>query len=283
MVAAVTGEEASCDPVVSARGVVTRSDSDRPDVRAMPDKRCDPEAETAAEPAAAEWPPAADHPAEPGYSDDGFSPDADYADAGFTAAADYSDAGFLAAEPQLAGPALAESPAAEAEMTAAEAQIPLTTEASATAAPTTSAAATRATEAQAPATEAPATEAPATEAPPSSAQPGLSGQLARLRAQVDRLRQPRDPDRPRGSGARLLRYGRRSIGPVAFVVLGILLYTAYLAQARSIPATSEGGGQALQAWNMLHGNFLLSGWTMSDVSFYTTELPEYMLVEWSTG
>jgi hypothetical protein len=262
MVAAVAGEEASCDPVVSARGVVTRSDSDRPDVRAMPDEPCDPEAETAAEPAAAEWPPAADNPAEPGYSDDGFSPDADYADAGFTAAADYSDAGFLAAEPQLADPAPAESPPAEAEMTPGEA---------------------RTTEPPAPATEAPATEAPATEAPPSPAQPGLSGQLARLRAQVGRLRQPRDPDRPRDRGDRLLRYARRSIGPVAFVVLGILLFTAYLAQARTIPATSESGGQAQQAWNMLHGNFLLSGWTMSDVSFYTTELPEYMLVEWIRG
>ena len=29
---------------------------------------------------------------------------------------------------------------------------------------------------------------------------------------------------------------------------------------------------------MLHGNLLLSGWRTSDVSFYTTELPEYMLV-----
>jgi hypothetical protein len=30
---------------------------------------------------------------------------------------------------------------------------------------------------------------------------------------------------------------------------------------------------------MLHGNLLLRGWHLSDVSFYTTELPEYMLVE----
>src|ERR1700719_2745559 len=30
---------------------------------------------------------------------------------------------------------------------------------------------------------------------------------------------------------------------------------------------------------MLHGNPLLRGWTMSDVSFYTTELPQYLLVE----
>ena len=29
---------------------------------------------------------------------------------------------------------------------------------------------------------------------------------------------------------------------------------------------------------MLHGNLMRSGWTLSDVSFYTTELPEYVLV-----
>jgi hypothetical protein len=30
---------------------------------------------------------------------------------------------------------------------------------------------------------------------------------------------------------------------------------------------------------MLHGNPLLRGWTLTDVSFYTTELPEYVIVE----
>jgi hypothetical protein len=73
------------------------------------------------------------------------------------------------------------------------------------------------------------------------------------------------------------------IGAVAFVVFGIVLFLAYLAQARTIPATSESGGQALQAWDMFHGNPLLRGWTLSDVSFYTTELPEYGLVELVRG
>src|SRR5262249_7420179 len=36
---------------------------------------------------------------------------------------------------------------------------------------------------------------------------------------------------------------------------------------------------ALQAWDMLHGNWLLTRWTLTAVSFYTTELPEYVLVE----
>jgi hypothetical protein len=70
----------------------------------------------------------------------------------------------------------------------------------------------------------------------------------------------------------------------AIVALGILLLAiAYFAQARTIATTSEGAGQALQGWGMLHGNPLLRGWSLSDVSFYTTELPEYALVELVRG
>ena len=47
----------------------------------------------------------------------------------------------------------------------------------------------------------------------------------------------------------------------------------------TVAATSDGAAQALQARDMLAGNWLLHGWTLSDVSFYTTELPEYVLVE----
>jgi hypothetical protein len=53
----------------------------------------------------------------------------------------------------------------------------------------------------------------------------------------------------------------------------------YLRLARTGAVDSDGASQALQAWDMLHGNVLLHGWWLSDVSFYTTELPEYMLVE----
>src|ERR1700730_18111426 len=53
--------------------------------------------------------------------------------------------------------------------------------------------------------------------------------------------------------------------------------------AWTVAVNSDGAGNALQAWDMLHGNLLLHGWTLSDVSFYTTELPEYMLVELAIG
>ena len=59
----------------------------------------------------------------------------------------------------------------------------------------------------------------------------------------------------------------------------VVLFWCYLRQSRAFPVNSDGSSNALQAWDMLHGNLLLHGWYLSDVSFYTTELPEYMLVE----
>jgi len=73
--------------------------------------------------------------------------------------------------------------------------------------------------------------------------------------------------------------------PVAAAwVLGVLaVFACNLLLARTRAVNSDGAGQALQAWDMLHGNLLLRGWSLSDVSFYTTELPEYMLVELVRG
>jgi len=71
--------------------------------------------------------------------------------------------------------------------------------------------------------------------------------------------------------------------PVGLAAAGIALYLCYLAISRTEEVTSDGASNALQAWAMLHGNPLLRGWTVTDVSFYTTELPEYMIVEWVRG
>jgi hypothetical protein len=62
-----------------------------------------------------------------------------------------------------------------------------------------------------------------------------------------------------------------------------LAFLLYLKQSRSVPVHSDGGSIALQAWDMLHGNLLLHGWAMSDVPYYTTGLPEYMLLERVAG
>ena len=95
------------------------------------------------------------------------------------------------------------------------------------------------------------------------------------------------PSRFRGpSQAGLRAAWRRHHRPLTVVAcLGtvFLLYVAYLGQSRSLGTDADGAGNVLQAWDMLHGNPLLRGWWLSDVSFYTTELPEYMLVELARG
>src|SRR5579872_7197425 len=69
----------------------------------------------------------------------------------------------------------------------------------------------------------------------------------------------------------------------AYVVAGAALFFCYRRLSGTQAVTSDGAASALQAWDMLHGNPLLRGWTVSDVSFYTTELPEYMGVELIRG
>jgi hypothetical protein len=70
---------------------------------------------------------------------------------------------------------------------------------------------------------------------------------------------------------------------LAWLVTGLVLFSCFLHMSRSVPVNSDGAANALQAWAMLHGNPLLRGWYLSDVAFYTTELPEYMLIELVRG
>ncbi len=76
---------------------------------------------------------------------------------------------------------------------------------------------------------------------------------------------------------------RRWAGPGVLAASAALIFCACLLQSRTQPVNSDGASIALQAWAMLHGNPLLHGWTLSDVSFYTTELPQYMLLELAFG
>ena len=78
-------------------------------------------------------------------------------------------------------------------------------------------------------------------------------------------------------------WARRLAWPALFVAAGLALFVAYLRQAQTVPVNSDGGSFALQAWDMLHGNVLLQGWTTADLTFYTTELPQYALVELAHG
>jgi len=62
-----------------------------------------------------------------------------------------------------------------------------------------------------------------------------------------------------------------------------VLFFCYWRQSQAAWLSSDGSSNVLQAWDMLHGNLLLQNWWVSDVSFYTTELPQYMLIEALAG
>lgn len=72
---------------------------------------------------------------------------------------------------------------------------------------------------------------------------------------------------------------RRAAWLVAGGVATAGLFLAYLSMSRAQGVNSDGASNALQAWDMLHGNVLLRGWTVTDVSFYTNELILFMAVE----
>jgi hypothetical protein len=72
---------------------------------------------------------------------------------------------------------------------------------------------------------------------------------------------------------------RRVLAAAAAAAAVALLFVAYLQVSRTYPENSDESNTLLMAWDMLHGNLLLHGWSLSDVSFYTTELPEYAVLE----
>jgi hypothetical protein len=77
---------------------------------------------------------------------------------------------------------------------------------------------------------------------------------------------------------------RRRLLAAAAVAVGIvLLFVAYLQLSRTYTVNSDSANIMLMSWDMLHGNVLLHGWYLSDVSFYPTELPQYAMLEGLLG
>jgi hypothetical protein len=89
---------------------------------------------------------------------------------------------------------------------------------------------------------------------------------------------PRRQPRP-AAGRRRPRW----VAALAWTVAGLILFVCYWRLSRTVAVNSDGAGELLQAWDMLHGNLLLRGWTTGDVSLYTTQLPQYMLLELALG
>jgi hypothetical protein len=70
---------------------------------------------------------------------------------------------------------------------------------------------------------------------------------------------------------------------VGALLAAAVLMACYLRIAGTVSVTSDGAGNAIEAWDMFHHDLLLHGWWVTDVSFYTTELPQYALVEAVAG
>jgi hypothetical protein len=66
--------------------------------------------------------------------------------------------------------------------------------------------------------------------------------------------------------------------PAVVVLVGVGLFFLYLRQSGSVGVSSDGASIVLQARAVLHGNLLLHNWRVADVSFSTTELPQYALI-----
>jgi len=70
---------------------------------------------------------------------------------------------------------------------------------------------------------------------------------------------------------------------VGTLLVAAVLMFCYVRIAGATQVNSDGAGLVWQASDILHGNVLLHGWWDTDVSFYTTELPEYVAVTGFAG
>jgi hypothetical protein len=66
-------------------------------------------------------------------------------------------------------------------------------------------------------------------------------------------------------------------------LLVVVLFDAYLHLSKTYAENSDEANILLMANDMLHGNLYLHGWSMSDVPFITTELPQIALLVWLFG
>lgn len=91
---------------------------------------------------------------------------------------------------------------------------------------------------------------------------------------------PRQRDRAVGAPAPAAPSRKVRLATAGAVAAGVaVLLLGYLRMAAATPTNSDAAANALQAWDLLHGDVLLRGWTLSDVSFFPTELVQYALIE----
>jgi hypothetical protein len=59
----------------------------------------------------------------------------------------------------------------------------------------------------------------------------------------------------------------------------LILFAFFVRTALTLGVDSDGANNALQAWDMLHGNLLLQHWVIGDATYYTFDLPVFLITE----
>ena len=75
----------------------------------------------------------------------------------------------------------------------------------------------------------------------------------------------------------------RSLAGLGWTAGAALVFALFLRISLEKLMDSDGANNALQAWDMLHGNLVLHGWIVGDVTFYTFELPLIAILEFFLG
>jgi hypothetical protein len=73
--------------------------------------------------------------------------------------------------------------------------------------------------------------------------------------------------------------GRRWLAAAALVGGSLALTALFVRISLTTRVGSDGGNNALQAWDLLHGHLLLHGWQIGDANYYFLELPVMALTE----
>ena len=73
--------------------------------------------------------------------------------------------------------------------------------------------------------------------------------------------------------------GRRRLAAAAWLGGGLALTVLLVRISLTARVMSDGGNNALQAWDLLHGHLLLHGWQIGDANYYFLELPLMALAE----
>ena len=73
--------------------------------------------------------------------------------------------------------------------------------------------------------------------------------------------------------------GRRRLAAAAWLAGGLALTVLLVRISLTARVMSDGGNNALQAWDLLHGHLLLHGWQIGDANYYFLELPLMALAE----